>query len=256
MRGVDGQGGPSISAGAVVAEPLGGTIAGKAGGVTVDVLRQRAHRGAKRALDIAVAAVLLLLMLPVMALVAVAIKVESPGPVLYRARRVGRRGAPFDMLKFRKMRDDAAGIPLTLSADKRCTRVGRFLTKVKLDELPQLLNVLRGEMSLVGPRPEDQSFVDLHAEQFARILASRPGVTGLSQLAFAAENEILDPDDPMGHYCRRILPQKLHLDELYTSTATAWLDLYILGWTCLAIGLRRPVAVHRTSGRIALRHRP
>ena len=117
-----------------------------------------------------------------MVAIAIAIVVDEPGPVLYRARRVGFHGREFDMYKFRKMRRDAAGPALTVAWDDRFTRIGRFLARSKMDELPQLLNVLRGEMALVGPRPEDASFVAAFPAEFEAITSVRPGITGLSQI--------------------------------------------------------------------------
>src|SRR5205823_1367512 len=126
---------------------------------------------------------------------ALAIRLESRGSVLYRCRRVGQGGHEFSMLKFRKMQRDAAGGPLTAADDERFTRIGKLLAKTKLDEVPQLWNVLRGTMSLVGPRPEDPSFVSMLVSEYEQILRIKPGITGLSQLAFARETEILDPAD-------------------------------------------------------------
>ena len=138
------------------------------------------------------------------------------------------------MLKFRKMVEGATGHALTGDVDPRFTRIGRLLARTKLDELPQLWNVLRGQMSLVGPRPEDAGFVELHESEYREILTVRPGITGLGQLAFAKEAEILDPGDMVGHYVDRILPQKVHLDLLYARTRTLRGDLRILVWTVLA----------------------
>jgi lipopolysaccharide/colanic/teichoic acid biosynthesis glycosyltransferase len=209
----------------------------------------------KRTLDIGLAATLLVLLTPVIVVVAIAIKLDSRGPVLYRSRRTGRRGVEFAMLKFRKMYDGAAGPLLTASDDARLTRVGRILASKKLDEIPQLLNVLKGEMSLVGPRPEDPSFVERRRVEFERILSVRPGITGLSQLAFAREPEILDADDREADYERRILPQKLELDKLYTEGGSFSKDLEILAWTVASIVFGRPVAVHRSNGRLTRRRR-
>jgi lipopolysaccharide/colanic/teichoic acid biosynthesis glycosyltransferase len=157
------------------------------------------------------------------------------------------------MLKFRKMRVGVSGSALTAPRDERFTPVGRILARTKLDELPQLWNVLVGEMSLVGPRPEDPSFVARDGDAFARILRVRPGITGLSQLAFACESDILDPLDRDGDYVRRILPQKVRLDELYAERRTLAMDVRILAWTAAAVLLRRNVAVNRVSGRLTLR---
>jgi lipopolysaccharide/colanic/teichoic acid biosynthesis glycosyltransferase len=210
---------------------------------------------ATRLLDVTLAAVLGVVLLPVALLVAVAVKVDSPGPVFFRCRRVGHRGRPFGMLKFRKMHDGARGPGLTATDDGRFTRVGRLLARSKLDELPQLWNVLRGEMSLVGPRPEDPCFVATRPDDFAPILSVRPGITGLSQLAFANESAVLDPDDRVRDYLERILPQKMGLDGLYACRRTLAMDLRILFWTAVAVGFRRDVAVHRGNGRTTLRRR-
>ena len=218
--------------------------------------RCRADTAAMRMLDIVVAVTLLALLLPVGLVVACAIKLDSPGTVLYRCRRVGRGGVPFQMLKFRKMREDAAGPLLTLSDDPRLTRIGHFLARSKLDELPQLWNVIRGEMSLVGSRPESPEFVAERPKDYAEILSVRPGITGLSQLAYAKESEILDRADRVGHYLARVLPQKLRMDRLYASHRSFALNLRILAWTAIAVFLRTDVAVNRETGALRVRRRP
>jgi lipopolysaccharide/colanic/teichoic acid biosynthesis glycosyltransferase len=157
------------------------------------------------------------------------------------------------MLKFRKMREGAAGPPLTAARDDRFTRIGRVLAETKLDEIPQLWNVLRGAMSLVGPRPEDPAFVGLHSEQYMEILRVRPGITGLSQLAFVKEAEILAGEDRLNDYIGRILPQKMLLDRLYVETRSLGMDLQILAWTLATVGLRKDAAVNRATGRLTLR---
>jgi len=208
-----------------------------------------------RLLDIAIAAVALVVLSPLIVLVALAVKLESRGPVFYRCERVGRGGCSFAMLKFRKMRNGASRDPrLTAEHDDRFTRIGGLLAKTKLDELPQLWNVLRGTMSLVGPRPEDRAFVRLHAGQYAPILCVRPGITGLTQLAFAKEVEILAAEDRLNDYVDRILPQKMRLDRLYIEKRSLRMDLQILAWTLAAIVLRKDAAVHRETGRLTLRH--
>jgi len=212
-------------------------------------------RWAKRAIDVIVPLVLLIVLSPVVLACAAAIKFESRGPVFYRARRMGRGGRELHVLKFRKMVDGAAGQALTGDRDPRFTRMGRFLASSKLDELPQLWNVLLGGMSLVGPRPEDPGFVRLHDREYREILVVRPGVTGLSQLAFAKEAEILDPDDRVGHYVGQILPQKVELDRRYALTRSVAMDIRILVWTVLPVLLRRDVAVNRATGRLTLRRR-
>jgi lipopolysaccharide/colanic/teichoic acid biosynthesis glycosyltransferase len=209
----------------------------------------------KRGLDIVVASLLLVLLAPIMVVLAAAIRLESPGGAIYRCRRIGRGGREFAMLKFRKMHDGAKGIALVSWDDERFTRLGPFLARTKLDELPQLWNVLRGQMSLVGPRPEDATFVELHPDEYRVIHSVCPGITGLSQLAFAREGAVLDPEDRVGHYVKRILPQKLGIDRLYASQRSIGMDLRILGWTTLAVLVGREVAVHRQSGDLS-RRRP
>lgn len=210
----------------------------------------------KRGLDIVVAAAALVVLSPLIACLALAIVIESRGPVFYRATRVGHRGRPLRMLKFRKMHPGATGAPLTAAQDERFTRIGRLLSKSKLDELPQLWHVLRGQMALIGPRPEHPAFVALHAKEYEDILAVRPGMSGLTQLAFADERRILSRDDPMSHYVERLLPQKCAIDRLYASQASLRTDLRILAWTIVAVVLRQPVAVHRVTGATTLRRRP
>lgn len=159
------------------------------------------------------------------------------------------------MLKLRKMHHNASGAPLTASEDERFTRVGRLLARTKIDEIPQLWHVLNGEMSLIGPRPEDPDFVAERLDDYAEILRVRPGVTGLSQIAFAEESAILCKVDPLGHYRSRIFPQKIRLDRMYAARPTLRRDVSILFWTVAAVLLRRQVAVHRESGRMNLRRR-
>jgi lipopolysaccharide/colanic/teichoic acid biosynthesis glycosyltransferase len=135
------------------------------------------------------------------------------------------------------------------------TTVGRLLRRFSLDELPQLLNVLRGEMSLVGPRPEDRIFVDRRQPDYDVILQVRPGITGFAQLAFADESRILSTEDPVGHYVEGIHPQKCALDRLYVGSASVLADIRVLFWTVVAIGFKRRIAVHRETGRMSLRRR-
>jgi lipopolysaccharide/colanic/teichoic acid biosynthesis glycosyltransferase len=210
----------------------------------------------KRALDFSVALLLLVLLSPLFLVIAVAILVDSRGTVLYRCRRVGRHGRELSMIKFRKMRRDADGARLTVAGDARFTRVGKLLARTKLDELPQLWHVVRGEMSLVGPRPEDPYFVGLHREAYHEILSVRPGITGLTQLAFVDESSILGPNDPHAAYLERLLPQKLALDRLYVERRSTGVDVAVLWWTFLTVVCRRPVAVHRSDGRLSHRRRP
>ena len=209
----------------------------------------------KRALDVVVAALALVLLLPLIALLALLIVLDSPGPVFYRADRVGFHGRRLRMLKFRKMRADAGGAALTVAGDERLTGLGAWLVRTKLDELPQLWHVLRGEMSIVGPRPESPGYVNRFRSEYDVILAVRPGLTGYTQLAFAREGSILDPQDPDGHYVTALLPQKVALDRLYAARPSTRRDLSIIGATIATLIFRQPVAVHRGSGALSWRRR-
>jgi lipopolysaccharide/colanic/teichoic acid biosynthesis glycosyltransferase len=230
--------------------------------LTLSADELQAHRGAgrfdraaKRALDVVVSAVLLLVLAPLLALIAIVIVLDDPGPIFYVCTRAGYRGRPLRLAKFRKMHRAPAGAPLTIAEDPRFTRVGRVLAATKLDELPQLWSVFIGRMSLVGPRPEDPQFVALHEQEYGRILTTRPGITGLSQLAFTREAAVLDPVDPIGHYVNQLLPQKVRIDLLYVETRTMVMDLKVLGWTLLTLLLGCAVAVNRDTGRLGIRHR-
>jgi lipopolysaccharide/colanic/teichoic acid biosynthesis glycosyltransferase len=247
--------------GATAAHPVGSLRPARASVQALEHGSKRAsvqapEHGSKRAFDIAVSALALVCLVGVFAIIALLIKLDSPGPVFYRVRRVGYRGRPLRMLKFRKMRDDARGGPLTIDGDPRLTRIGRVLTRTRLDELPQLWDVLCGRMSLIGPRPEDPGFVALHDIEYSQILSVRPGITGLSQIAYKAEAEIVDSDSPVEDYINRILPQKLTLDRLYARTASLGLDLRILYWTFVTVVLRHPVSVNRVNAAMNLRRRP
>ena len=210
----------------------------------------------KRTLDIVGAVVALVILAPVFALIALLVVIDSPGPVFFRCERAGFQGRRLRMLKFRKMHSDATGGLLTVANDARLTRVGTWLVRLKLDELPQLWHVLRGDMSLVGPRPESPDFVLRFDADYRQILRVRPGMTGFTQLAFAREGRILDPRDPCGHYVRALLPQKVMLDRLYAARPSVRRDLAILVATLATVALRVPFAVNRTTGALSLRRRP
>jgi lipopolysaccharide/colanic/teichoic acid biosynthesis glycosyltransferase len=218
-------------------------------------MRASGAKTLKRAIDVVVAALGLLLLTPVLAAIALLVVLDSPGPVFYRSERAGYRGRPLRMLKFRKMRADAGGVALTVQGDERLTRLGAWLVRTKLDELPQLWHVLRGEMSLVGPRPESPEYVERFRREYEAILTVRPGLTGYTQLAFAHEGSILDPDDPHGHYVDGLLPQKVGLDRLYATRLSTRRDLRIIDATIATLVFRQPVAVHRTTGAISRRRR-
>jgi lipopolysaccharide/colanic/teichoic acid biosynthesis glycosyltransferase len=195
----------------------------------------------KRALDVAVSAVGLVLTSPFMLAAALAVKLNSHGPVIYRGPRVGRDGRIFQIYKIRTMRAgaDASGPSVTSAGDDRVTSVGRLLRRTKADELPQLLNVLKGDMSLVGPRPEHPEFVKHYPPDLRDSLSVRPGMTGPSALAFIDEEEMLAGPDPNSAYIERIMPRKLALDREYVKTASFTGDLHILLRTALLV-VRRP----------------
>lgn len=185
---------------------------------------------AKRLFDLAVAATALLLLAPLLLGVALWIRLDSPGPALFRQERVGRHGRTFRIHKFRTMRTDAPGLLLTVGRDERITRAGRWLRSRRLDELPQLLDVLKGDMSLVGPRPEVPRYVRHYpAALRERVLSVRPGITDPASLAHLDENALLArAADPERAYIEQVLPAKLALAADYAAAATLASDLRIL----------------------------
>ena len=191
----------------------------------------------KRCLDLVVAIVLLLVLSPVLAVAAIAVKCSGSGPIFFRQVRVGRGGKPFDILKFRTMRTTRSPGPLITGAgDPRVTRVGRVLRRWKVDELPQLVNVLRGEMSFVGPRPEVPRYVDMFAEQYRELLAVRPGITDIASMAFRDEETLLGrSSNPEDLYVREILPRKLALSHAYVRRRSFGLDLRLIARTVATI---------------------
>lgn len=185
----------------------------------------------KRLFDVLVAVAGLLVLSPLFALVALAIKLTSRGPVFFRQERVGRNFRPFRIYKFRTMVVDAPrlGGQITAGRDPRITSIGHLLRKTKLDELPQLLNVLSGEMSLVGPRPEVPKYVEMFRPQFAEVLSVRPGITDLASVKYRDENEILgQADDPEAAYVNQVLPDKLALATEYVRRASFWFDVRLI----------------------------
>ena len=194
------------------------------------------QRAIKRALDVVLGLLALLFALPVMAVVAVAVALDSAGPVIYGARRVGRGGREFTMWKFRSMARgaDKVGPAVTGAFDFRVTRVGAFLRRTKLDELPQLLNVLGGQMSLVGPRPEAPTYVERWSREERDILAVRPGVTGPTQITYIDEEELL-AGDPDAAYEAELMHAKLAIDLEYVRTYSLRRDLLILWRTLVGI---------------------
>jgi lipopolysaccharide/colanic/teichoic acid biosynthesis glycosyltransferase len=161
---------------------------------------------------------------------------DSPGPVLFRHLRIGRDGRKFQLLKFRSMSRGSRGGEITAAGDPRVTRFGRVLRKTKLDELPQLWNVLLGDMSLVGPRPEVERYVCMFAREYEEILKVRPGITDLAAIEFRDEERVLGaaPDAEVA-YCTEVLPAKLALYRRYLAERSMGTDLRILGRTVLAL---------------------
>ena len=191
----------------------------------------------KRIFDGVIALLGLLIVLPLFLLVAPILKLDSPGPVFYRAERIGKDGIPFRLYKFRSMviSADKRGPGITAAGDARITRVGRFLRRAKLDELPQLLNVLLGDMSLVGPRPEDPRYVAFYTPEQRRVLSVRPGITSPASLAYRHEEQMLAGEDWETHYRTRVLPDKLALDLAYLARRTLLSDLALILRTLAAV---------------------
>jgi lipopolysaccharide/colanic/teichoic acid biosynthesis glycosyltransferase len=192
----------------------------------------------KRAFDIAAAIVGLAVLTPLLAAVAVCVRLGSPGPVFFVQRRMGRGFRPFHVYKFRSMRVDAPerGAQITAGEDPRITWIGRILRKAKLDEFPQLYNVLRGDMSLVGPRPEVPKYVEIFRRDYEEILRVRPGITDLASIAYCDEAAILGrAQDPEQEYLQRVLPEKIRLAKEYIRRQSFWLDQRIILRTVLAI---------------------
>lgn len=192
----------------------------------------------KRALDIVVASVGLAALSPILLAIAALIKLDSQGPVLYAAPRVGRHGRMFRMYKFRTMvaNADKIGASSTPADDPRITRVGRVLRRYKLDELPQLINVLFGTMSLVGPRPQVKWVVDLYTEAERAVLNVPPGITDYASLRFPNEGELLRGSaDPDGDYMEKIHPEKMRLSLEYVRRRSLRTDLAILARTLAAV---------------------
>jgi lipopolysaccharide/colanic/teichoic acid biosynthesis glycosyltransferase len=192
----------------------------------------------KRLFDVVAAAGGLILLAPALLAIALWIRLDSPGPALFRQRRVGRHGRHFDIYKFRTMADRPdEGRQLTVGGDPRITRAGRFLRRTKLDELPQLLNVLEGTMSLVGPRPEVPRYVDRYPPAVRQtVLSVAPGITDLAAILYKDENDILGrAQDPERAYVETILPVKLEYYQRYVRERSFWLDLRIIFRTLAAI---------------------
>jgi lipopolysaccharide/colanic/teichoic acid biosynthesis glycosyltransferase len=194
----------------------------------------------KRLFDILFSFIGLVILCPFFLLLAAAIKLETAGPVFYRGVRVGLAGRPFRIFKFRSMVQDAErkGASSTSTQDMRVTRMGRLIRKFKFDEFSQLINVLVGDMSIVGPRPEVQKFVDLYTEQEKAILTVRPGITDWSSIRFHNEGEIIEASgiaDADEAYAKLIRPDKLRLQLKYVRERNLWTDIKIIVSTILTL---------------------
>jgi lipopolysaccharide/colanic/teichoic acid biosynthesis glycosyltransferase len=192
----------------------------------------------KRIFDIFFALFALLLFLPFGLILALIISLESHGGVFYKQERIGQFGKPFKLLKFRSMKtgSDKKGLLTVGMNDSRITKSGHFIRKFKLDEMPQFINVLKGDMSIVGPRPEVKKYVDLYTEEQKSILNVKPGITDYASLEYFKENEILGrADDPEKTYISEILPNKLTINERYLKNPSILVDLKIIIRTFLKI---------------------
>jgi lipopolysaccharide/colanic/teichoic acid biosynthesis glycosyltransferase len=191
----------------------------------------------KRLTDLILSSISIVLLSPLLILISICIKLSDRGPVLYKAQRIGLHGEIFRMFKFRTMvvNADKIGGSSTPDNDPRITAVGRFLRKYKLDELPQLFNVLRGEMSIVGPRPEVKEYVDMYSQEEKIILSVRPGITDWASIWNPDEGKILQgSSDPDKTYLEIIRPGKIRLQMKYVRERSFWADLKII-WATLKI---------------------
>lgn len=186
---------------------------------------------AKRSLDLTASICGLVVLSPLLLLIAILVKAEDGGSIFFGQERIGRGGRPFRMWKFRTMIPDASkvGLSLTVAGDSRITRMGAWLRAHKLDELPQLLNVVRGEMTMVGPRPEVSKYVDMYTLEQRKVLALNPGITDPASILFAEESSLLaEHSDPETFYIKQVVPEKIRLNLDYADRATALSDLAIV----------------------------
>ena len=185
----------------------------------------------KRLFDIVASGLGLICLSPLFVVLAVWIKCDSRGPVFYRQVRVGKDNRDFRLFKFRSMRPDSdrLGLITVGGHDPRVTRSGYYIRRYKLDEFPQLINVFKGDMSLVGPRPEVRKYVDMYTPEQMRVLSVRPGITSLASIRYRNENEILaKADDPDRCYIEKVMPDKLAIDLEYVDRATLWNDIRLI----------------------------
>jgi len=192
----------------------------------------------KRIFDILFSAFSLLVFLPFGVILALAIVLESKGGVFYKQERIGKHGAPFQLFKFRSMRPDSdkKGLLTVGMNDSRIAKTGLFIRKYKLDEIPQFINVLKGEMSIVGPRPEVKKYTDLYTNEQRKILTVKPGITDYASLEYFKENEILaQAAHPEEAYIQEVMPDKIRLNQKYLNNPTLGHDIKIIWKTLLKV---------------------
>ena len=193
----------------------------------------------KRFFDILTSLIAFILLSPLFLIISVIIKLTSPGPVFYKGKRVGKDGEIFLMHKFRSMVANAEkiGSDLTKYGDNRITGIGKFLRRTKIDEMPNLIDVIKGDMSIVGPRPESPSYAQYYNERQKKVLDVRPGITGLAQLQNRREElKLKDQPDPDAYYIQELMPKKVEIDLYYIENRNFLLDLKIILKTFLPIG--------------------
>ena len=192
----------------------------------------------KRCVDLFFSILGMIVCLPLLLLFAFMIKLDSKGHVFYKQVRVGKGNRDFKILKFRTMKEnsDSKGLLTIGTSDDRITNIGRFMRKYKIDELPQLINVIQGDMSIVGPRPEVRKYVDLYTKEQKRVLTVRPGLTDFASIRYLNENELLaQSKNPEKQYIEYIMPDKLKLNLDYIDQQSCWLDLKIIWQTLISI---------------------
>ncbi|MFK7757426.1 MAG: sugar transferase [Flavobacteriales bacterium] len=183
----------------------------------------------KRLFDIALSLFGVVVLSPLLLGVSLAIILDSGMPILYRQERIGKNGIPFQLYKFRSMKTDNAGLKITLANDPRVTAVGRFIRKYKIDEFPQFLNILKGDMSFVGPRPEVEHYVKHYSAEQRKVLGVKPGLTGLDSLNFSNEADLLKgKTDPENYYIQHIMPVKLEYNLKYIHKKSLWFDVKVI----------------------------
>ncbi len=186
---------------------------------------------AKRIFDIIVSFTGLIILLPLFLIIAVAIVMESKGGVFFKQVRVGKDGKPFKLIKFRSMyvNSDKKGLLTVSGRDSRVTKVGYFIRKFKLDELPQLINVLKGDMSLVGPRPEVPKYVELYTDEQKEVLSVKPGITDPASIKYRNENDLLaDADNPEKFYIEKVMPEKIQISIDYIRKRNFFSDIKVI----------------------------